>query len=420
MILPSGLVSAVTGAVVALAVGLMAPDAPRGGGGADRAAPVPVSHEKSHPREDPPPKPPTKKKRDSAQLPEREERSGELVVLGRLDDVDRALPVVDAIGGRVLRSSALGGLKLAMVVIDPGSYSSRADLRARFARAGIDVATDSASEYRTAAQGRDYAQGLIGLPVPRSCPLSREVRVGVIDGPTDLEDLRDAGIAVESQTVLGQGAEPAETDHATAIIKLIAASRPGENEGVAPGVMVYAANAFAREGDATVMKLENMIKALDWLVLRRVELVNLSFAGPSNAVMARAIEATARQGIILVAATGNDGAPVVAYPAADPHVISVTAVDARKRLYRSANTGDEVDFAAPGVDLTVPGDPSGRYRSGTSFAAAIVSGVVARELARGPASREAIEATLARRAEDLGAPGHDGEFGWGLIRAGGC
>jgi hypothetical protein len=419
MILPSGLVSALTGAAAALAVGMIATDGTTGFG-VESPAVVPVSHEKSHPKEEPPPKVPRGRKRDSAQLPERTGLRGELVILGRLDDVDRAMKVVDGIGGRVLRSSGLDGLKLAMVVVDPGSYGSRSDLRVRFSRAGIDVTTDIASKYEAAAQGRDYAQGLIGLPSPRVCPLAREVRVGVIDGPVDQQGLGNAGITVESQTVVGQGDMPAGADHATAIIKLIAASQPGDNEGVAPGVRIYAANAFAQEGDAPVMKLENMIKALDWLVSRQVELINLSFAGPSNEVMAKAIEATDRLGIILVAATGNDGASTVAYPAADPHVISVTAVDARKRLYRSANTGEKVDFAAPGVDLTVPGDAPGRYRSGTSFAAAIVSGVIARELALGSESRQAVEATLARRAEDLGVPGRDGEFGWGLVRAGGC
>ena len=75
------------------------------------------------------------------------------------------------------------------------------------------------------------------------------------------------------------------------------------------------------------------------------------------------------------------GAP--AYPAAYPEVIAVTATDERDRLYGKANRGDYVFIAAPGVDIVAPA-LKGRYDlcSGTSMAAAHVSGVVALLLER--------------------------------------
>ena len=123
---------------------------------------------------------------------------------------------------------------------------------------------------------------------------------------------------------------------------------------------------------------------------------------------------------MLVAAAGNDGRNQVAFPAADPHVISVTAVDARKRRFVAANAGREIDFAAPGVDVLVPAAGGPGYRSGTSYATAIATALIAHEIGRGVTSPAAIRKALAARAEDLGRPGRDSEFGWGLIRFGGC
>ena len=120
------------------------------------------------------------------------------------------------------------------------------------------------------------------------------------------------------------------------------------------------------------------------------------------------------------AAAGNDGpgAPP-AYPAAHPDVIAVTAIDERSNLYDHANIGAYVDLAAPGVDVMTAAS-GGAYdlASGTSFAAAHVSGVVALMLARSPRlTRERALAGLTASASDLGPPGRDERFGAGCVNA---
>ena len=97
----------------------------------------------------------------------------------------------------------------------------------------------------------------------------------------------------------------------------------------------------------------------------------------------------------------------------------MTAVDARGRLFARANRGDAVDFAAPGVDIWVarPGGSAG-FASGTSYAVPFVTALAARWLAAAPGLSpgqlyERLEAT----ARDLGPPGRDPAFGWGLVRA---
>jgi subtilisin family serine protease len=151
-----------------------------------------------------------------------------------------------------------------------------------------------------------------------------------------------------------------------------------------------------------------------------LRVVNLSFAGPRNDVLSATLAQASRQGMILIAASGNNGpAAAPAYPAADESLIAVTALDAAHRLYGAANRGDYIDFAAPGVDIwTARAGGGGAYRSGTSFAAPYVAAVVVAELALNPRlSAGLLKEGLRRRAQDLGPAGKDPGFGWGLVRA---
>src|ERR1700689_1278985 len=113
----------------------------------------------------------------------------------------------------------------------------------------------------------------------------------------------------------------------------------------------------------------------------------MSFAGPNDALIEPAVDATAARGIVMVAASGNAGAksPPL-YPAADANVIAVSATDAQDRLFQASNRGSYVAVAAPGVDIFLPA-PDGKYQmsSGTSFSAAYVSGIAALMLERNPA-----------------------------------
>jgi subtilisin family serine protease len=100
-------------------------------------------------------------------------------------------------------------------------------------------------------------------------------------------------------------------------------------------------------------------------------------------------------------------------------VVAVTAVDVRKRVFRQANQGDHIDFAAPGVRIwTAASISGGRFRSGTSYAAPFVSAMLAVARTQHPDDDvpQLVE-KLADGAIDLGEPGRDATFGWGLIQA---
>jgi subtilisin family serine protease len=128
------------------------------------------------------------------------------------------------------------------------------------------------------------------------------------------------------------------------------------------------------------------------------------------------------RGYLIVAAVGNDGpASPPLFPAAYDGVLGVTAVDGRHRVLIEACRGQHLDLAAPGMDISAAAqaNPAGFVAvRGTSFAAPLVAGLLARELAMPDiAARDRAVAALTAGAEDLGPRGRDDIYGAGLVAA---
>jgi subtilisin family serine protease len=144
----------------------------------------------------------------------------------------------------------------------------------------------------------------------------------------------------------------------------------------------------------------------------------MSFAGPADPMLSDMLSKAYARGIVLIAAVGNAGprSPPL-YPAADRHVIGVTATDSDDKLLPQANRGSQVVVAAPGVDVLADA-PDGGYQliSGTSVAAAHASGVAALLLAREPKLTPAgVRRALVRSARKI--PGKRRDVGGGFIDA---
>jgi subtilisin family serine protease len=188
--------------------------------------------------------------------------------------------------------------------------------------------------------------------------------------------------------------------------------------GVAPGARILAVNAFGSDTESAYGTTEQILKGIDWAIAKGAKVINMSFAGPRDPLVQLALKRAYDKGIVLVAAAGNAGPqsePL--FPAADPNVIAVTATDVNDAILPQANQGAHIAVAAPGVDILVPA-PNAQYQitSGTSVAAAEVSGVVALMLERKPdADPELIRRALQTTAKDLGPRGRDDQFGWGLV-----
>ncbi len=357
----------------------------------------------------------------------------EAILVGPPSEAAAARAAVTAAGGVILREADLRHLGLfSIVAVFPGSAAyERAVVRlARTAR-GTGISPNwtynhaqrlAAMPAPRAASGppRLYASELVGGARPGACRLAAPLRIGMIDGPVNPAHPALRGARVRHEPLTGRAAVPG-ADHGTAVAALIVGEDPsGALAGFARGADLLAVSVFTVEGGLVETTVERIVAALDLLVGRQVRLVNLSFSGPRSAALGVAISAVARRGVVMIGAAGNDGLAQVGYPAEAPEVIAVTAVDSAQRRYRLANTGGPVEIAAPGVDVYVALAQGGGYGSGTSFSAPIVTGLIAREMARGTAGTEALRAHLRATARALGSGGRSAEFGWGLARGGGC
>lgn len=237
------------------------------------------------------------------------------------------------------------------------------------------------------------------------------MRIGIIDSAVSADHFALRESVIVARDLAGhEGQRP--LSHGTAIASLV--SRSANNEAV-----IYSASVFFQApGFAPGATTEGLIAALDWLAAERVDVINMSLSGPGNALLETALTALAVDGPVVVAAVGNNGpAGEPLYPAAYDGIIGVTAVDRDRRIFRNANRGAHVDYAALGVNVKVADSDGGGWRieSGTSMASPHVATVIARTLVSDDVDTYALLSLLTASAEDLGKRGFDPVFGHGLI-----
>src|SRR5262245_58333867 len=206
--------------------------------------------------------------------------------------------------------------------------------------------------------------------------------------------------------------------HGTAVAGAIVAH--AKLMGAAPEARILAARAFGMQKANIEATTYSISESLDWAMERGARIINMSFTGPRDPTLEEKVGQARQKGIVLIAAAGNGGptAPK-AYPAAYEKVIAVTATDAEDKLFKGANRGGYIAVAAPGVDLLLPAPEVGyQVTTGTSFAAAEVSGIVALMLERKPdLTPDGVRKALTATARDLGPKGVDTQFGAGLVDA---
>jgi subtilisin family serine protease len=288
-----------------------------------------------------------------------------------------------------------------------------ADPTVVYAQPNYDYAGTQAAA--AAAPSPQYALARLGIIDAHALATGEGVPVAVIDSQIDAAHPEFAGTQIEMLDATGENAGEADA-HGTSIAGVIAAQ--GTLTGIAPKVRLVGIRAFLpnTEGSArsTTWRIASALDAA-WRAQARV--VNMSFAGPHDPLVGDAIAGVARRGMIGIAAAGNDGPDAMPlYPAAYRGVIAVTAVDKDDLVYDQANRGDHIALAAPGVGILAP-VPGNSYdiTSGTSLAAAHVSGLAALLLSRQPdLTADEVSDILSSSAADLGEPGLDAVFGAGL------
>jgi serine protease len=287
------------------------------------------------------------------------------------------------------------------------------------------------------------------------------IDTGILSGHPDLagqlvagyDFVRDAGEAADGDGIdpnpeetIG-GADPAAINfHGTHVAGTIAAR--GNNRigvvGVAFNARVMPLRAITATGGTSydVNQAVRFAAGLEndsgTLPERPAQVINMSLAGggfsPSTQQLYNQVRA---RGITVVAAAGNEDTTLPSYPASYDNVISVSAVDTQQRITDYSNTGPAIDIAAPGgdgsSDINGDGYPDGvlstgssdgqfayTFLSGTSMATPHVAGVFALMYSVNPdLNAAAIEELLEAGAlsDDIGAPGRDDLYGYGIINA---
>jgi subtilisin len=189
--------------------------------------------------------------------------------------------------------------------------------------------------------------------------------------------------------------------------------------GVAPRAQLYIGKVLGDNGSGS---LQAIVNGIDWAIAEKVDIISMSLGcseDPGEAFH-DAFRRARAAGIVIIAASGNENTSV-GWPAAYEECIAVGAVDNTFGRASFSNFGQELDVAAPGVDI-LSTYPVGRYAklSGTSMATPMVAGVAAlmQAFCRNMgvvATPDKIVQMITERSVDMGQAGDDDMFGNGLI-----
>jgi subtilisin family serine protease len=257
-----------------------------------------------------------------------------------------------------------------------------------------------------------------GAPTPAAPTLPTGAGlIGLIDSAVAPSHPALRGVSIQQRDFVRPGMQRPDA-HGTAVASLIVGEDRPNFVGAAPKARLLAAGVVGADGNGEAAAADAIVRGLDWIVSAGAPVINISLAGPPNALLEDAVKRAVARGAIIVAAVGNDGpaAPPL-YPAAYNDVVGVTAVDQNRNIYRRAGRGDHVDVAAPGVGV-LAANRQGRYEAvaGTSFAAPYIAGMLAIEHKRlDVGSARAALQSLYARTRDLGERGRDPVYGAGVV-----
>jgi len=333
--------------------------------------------------------------------------------------------------GRTIAPIAGTGARLVRVTGDPAAVAARLAHTRGVRWAEPNFAVHALGAPNDAQWRALYGVQRVGAPAfwdahgLGSFPASGGVPVGIVDTGIDgyHEDLagkvRACGAAANGVVADGDCADA--EGHGTHVAGTIGALA---NNGV--GVAGVAFNApliicralGGADGSGTVADVAACVR---WVHDRGAKVISMSLGGPSSRTLAEAAKSAyargGRSGSLLVAAAGNDGDGTIEYPAGLDQVVSVGAIDGRDGVAPFSNENADVEVAAPGVDILSTKLGGGYVRmSGTSMATPHVAGAASLLWGLTPSETVAtIRARLDAAVDDLGAPGRDPAYGYGVV-----
>ncbi|RPF53386.1 S8 family peptidase [Aquisalibacillus elongatus] len=244
------------------------------------------------------------------------------------------------------------------------------------------------------------------------------VKVAVLDSGIDAshEDLNVA----DGYSSVDDSPFTDENGHGTHVAGTVAAQ---DNDvgvvGVAPDASLYAVKVLDEDGSGSY---SGIAEGIEWAVENDADVINMSLGGSTDSsVLEEFVDLAYEEGVLVVAAAGNDGNrggnnDTVGYPAKYDSAVAVAAVDQNNNRATFSSTGSAVELSAPGVSVlsTVPGNDYDSY-DGTSMASPHVAGVAAQVWAEKPdLSNVELRNLLQDTAQNLGDAN---KYGHGLVQS---
>ncbi len=243
-------------------------------------------------------------------------------------------------------------------------------------------------------------------------------RIAVVDSGVDQGHPDIGNIAAQKDFVERDRVADDDNGHGTHVTG-IAAALTNNGIGVAggcPDCDLLIAKVIGRNGETTDAKI---VDGMSWSVQRGADVVNLSLGGPGDSsVLQKAVNDAVANGVVVVAAAGNERTTKRQYPAAYPAAIAVSATNKKDELARFSSRGKWIDLAAPGTSIlsTLDGGGYGEM-TGTSMSAPFVSALAGLLASRGIYTGDQIRQQMESTATDLGPAGVDPYYGHGRIDA---
>ena len=163
-------------------------------------------------------------------------------------------------------------------------------------------------------------------------------------------------------------------------------------------------------------------RAIDWLISKDVDIINLSIGGSFSQDIENSVVAARKKGILVFAAMGNEGTQGASHPGTSNSSFGVTALDYDLKVANFSSRSRLAFFSGYGVNITSLTN-GGRYAtfSGTSMATPDQAGIAA--LILGYCRKNNIKLNnmddyskfVGQSVLDLGEPGRDKEYGYGFI-----
>ena len=240
---------------------------------------------------------------------------------------------------------------------------------------------------------------------------------GVSDGESHV-DINPSNVVSPYNAITGGTNVSDDHGHGTFVAGMIFANTNNGAgiAGIMPNVKLMPIKVSTKNRDASV---SDVIKAISYAVENGADVINMSLGTDDlSEALKAACDKAVSEGVIVVAAAGNDGSSKPCYPAAYESVIGVGSLTSENLLAASSQYGESVYVTAPGAGVVSTDNTENGYKrsSGTSFASPEVAALAA--MARsidGSMNQDSFKKLLQETCTDLGEKGHDSLYGYGMI-----